>query len=172
MKSAIGCTKIVFMLLFFLMVSLPVRAEEADTGDGKNEFAAGTVWEIARNTDVKETPDGESRTKYVFTAGTSVVLLEEEQDGWCLVQNQENVGYIPTNALQIYGEENMEAMSREFEETVQEQTRVVEEYEIYKREKNFSLVWKILIIGFFSCFFGLSVYDAFRKNEKRNSDSI
>lgn len=156
---------VLLMMFFFMIIPLCAKGKEAEEFI---QFKAGTVWEVVRDTEVKEKPDEDAETLHVFSAGTAVLLLEDEQDGWSMVQNQSDTGYIPVEALQIYGAEDIDAMNQEFVQAEQEHIRVIEEHELVKKEQRTSFVWKVLIVIFIVIFFGTSIYDVLNRNRKND----
>lgn len=153
-------------LVFLVLAGVGANAAGTGLQEGEDQFTSGTVWEISCDTEVKEEADHDSKTVGALSAKSVVILLEDSKEGWCKVENQSYAGYIPVDILQTFGAETVEEMNREFEETQQENIRIVEEYELAQRGEKSHSIWKALIIVFVLAIFGTGIFAAFKRNEE------
>lgn len=148
--------------MLFAMVGISVQASE-------EQFTAGTVWGVARDTEVKETADIAAKTVGELEEGAAVILAEDTADGWCKVQNQSVTGYIPIEALQIYQAGESKELTQEFAEQEQLSITGIEDYEQIAKEKKTATIWGVVIGLIVVAIFAVGIISALKENDKTGS---
>ncbi len=144
-------------LTIALAVALPVTAE------GTEDAEFGTLQTLTRDVEVKEAADAGSATVGKLSAGTPVVEKSGEGE-WREIICQDIHGFVPADALQPFVTE-AESLSSEMERVGEEEQRLVEEHELYLRQRRISLVIVVLI----SLIFGIGIFTAIRNGKQGRS---
>lgn len=160
-KYGIG---IICAFLVFLISAGDVKAKEAE------QLVEGTMWETVRDIEVKEKADSSSKTVAKVSKGELVLLLEDESEGWCKIQNKTVSGYIQSSDLQIYHEEAMEEINQEFEILRQQNVRVLQEYDLAEKERRVATIWGTIIAIFALITFVLGFFMLSRKKHGENAN--
>ena len=148
--------------VLFVLAGISVRAAET------TQFVTGTVWKAAMDTDVMETADKESDKAGTLKMGDAVFVTEDEQDGWCKIQNQSVEGYIQVSALQMLSAEKIEQIDREFQAVEQFNLDVMNEYEYLQERRRTTIVWGCVIGALVIAIFSVGIVSAVRNNQREN----
>jgi len=150
--------------MLFVMAGISVQASE-------EQFKAGTVWAVTNDTEVKETANDAARTVGEIEAGTAVLLVEDAADGWCKVQNQSLIGYIPVEDIQKYQAGNEEELKKEFVEQEQMSITGIEEYEQTMKEKRTATIWGIIIGVLVAAIFAVGIILVLKGDKEQAKES-
>ena len=146
--------------MLLAVVEISVKAQE-------EQFTVGTVWGVTKDTEVKETADTTAETVGEVETGAAVLILEDEADGWCKVQNQSLTGYIPIESLQTYQAGDVDEMTQEFTEHEQVSTTGMEEYDQAIKEKKTATVWGIAIGVLIVAIFAVGIISALKGDKEK-----
>ncbi|MCM1217593.1 MAG: SH3 domain-containing protein [Lachnospiraceae bacterium] len=119
------CQSVLLMGALFVMLGIRAHAQE-------EQFTAGTVWGVTKTTEVKAAADDAAETVGEIKVSDAVIVAEDAANGWCKVQHQSIVGYIPTKNMRFYQPgmtEETEEEAPEAEEEAQETEEQAEEVE-------------------------------------------
>lgn len=145
-------------LLFLMGLWMPVQASEPE--------GEMTLQKTVRDTEIKESPETGAKTLREIEEGTGVIVYGEPQDSWSQVEYDGVNGYMESNALEYYMEDDEEeALEQEFE-TVQEETvRTVEESELIRKSRRTSAIWGGVIAVLVAAIFVVGVVSAIKKEK-------
>ena len=154
-------------LLFLCMAGaagLQAAAEE--------DAVVGILYEVTTDTEVKESASADSATVGRLQAGTTVIV-ESRDDTWSRVLYRELTGYVASDALEVYAEEQMENLAQEMNSVAEEEQRSVEEAELAAKQRRVSLLWGAVLAILILAIFGLGVASAVKsvKEEEQKEDS-
>lgn len=153
------------------MALLPVKAEE-NAGGAATEL--NQVMTISADCEAKETPDEDAAKVFDYTAGDSVWVVGETQDGWYKVSFQGKEGYVLkeyVTDLHIETEEGLQELptdelNEEMEALEAEGKMVIEEVERQREEKKRSRVWAIVISALVIAILAVGIFSARKSNKK------
>ncbi len=157
-------TSILIMAMLFGLTEFGAQAAE------NTQFVKDTVWEAADDVTVREEPNGKSKSIGKLEAGTPIVILEDEKDGWCKVKNQTLEGYVQTSDLQVVNAENAEALKQEFGVNDEFGSMVLEEYDYQKKQKRTSFIWGVVIGVLVIAIFAVGIVSAINSNKAEQGE--
>lgn len=152
----------VLMICFLGLTDLTVMAQEESDGIPVTEM--NQIMTVQTDCDARQTPDENSEVMMSYTAGSSVWVIGETENGWYKVSYQGKEGYIPREAvtdLQLQAESEQEesvtlteaGLDTEMAALEAENEMIVEEVERLRAEEKRSQIWKIviglLVVGIF-----------------------
>lgn len=148
------------MMIFFSLIAnrSTVRAQEI----------GGTLLELDKAVQVKESEDDNAAVLTELEKGTPVIAIEEGKNNTLKIKYQEYTGYIPKSAVSIYGEEEFETIVQEQKEEEAVNFRVMEEYETEQKDKKGSLLFGGLIALFVIVIFGVGIVAALKQEKKKD----
>lgn len=176
MKKKMVKTIIVFMVMFFVILGIPLnaRAKEAPASIQLSQFMIA-----AQQIDAREEPDEKSGVAFTYEAGATVYVTGETEDGWYIVLYQGKTGYININSakgiLAVTGID-VEALNAEMAEEEALSKLIIEETERYRAEARRSKIWGavivLLVIGIFATGIISTVQAEKKKNENAEEEGI
>ena len=150
------------MICFSGLTELPVMAQEADEAVVTE---MNQVMTVQSDCEARQAPDENAEVMMSYSAGSSVWVIGETQDGWYKVSYQGKDGYIPVAAvtdLQLQTEAEQEepvtlteaGLDTEMAALEAENEMIVEEVERLRGEEKRSQIWKmvigLLVVGIFA----------------------
>ena len=177
--------KMKFLVMFLLMsvflgrASLDVRAQE-DSGDF-SVTELNQVMTIAQDCSVYESPSEDSAVRD-YTAGSSVWVTGETQNGWYRISYQESEGYIlkdSTTGLMIEvegkGIVDLEdaGLAEEMAALEAENKAFIENVERQRAELKRSRIWMVVIVVLIVAIFAVGIVSTIKqvKKEEGQGDS-
>ena len=128
----------------------------------------GTLYEVTTDTEMKEAADAGSATLSELKAGTAVVV--ESDDGvWSKVLYRETEGYVASDVLEVYAEDELASLAQEMGGVAEDEQRFVEETEVAIKQKRTSMIWGSVIAVLILAIFALGVVSAV-KNAKEEEE--
>lgn len=178
--------KMKFLVMFLLMsvflgrASLDVRAQE-DSGDF-SVTELNQVMTIAQDCSVYESPSEDSEVVRDYTAGSSVWVTGETQNGWYRISYQESEGYIlkdSTTGLMIEvegkGIVDLEdaGLAEEMAALEAENKAFIENVERQRAELKRSRIWMVVIVVLIVAIFAVGIVSTIKqvKKEEGQGDS-
>ena len=178
--------RIIFLVMFLLMsvflgrASLDVRAQE-DSGDF-SVTELNQVMTIAQDCSVYESPSEDSAVVRDYTAGSSVWVTGETQNGWYRISYQESEGYIlkdSTTGLMIEvegkGIVDLEdaGLAEEMAALEAENKAFIENVERQRAELKRSRIWMVVIVVLIVAIFAVGIVSTIKqvKKEEGQGDS-
>lgn len=150
-------------LLIAVLTAAGLPAYAADDSD-----AVGTLYEVTVDTEMKEAADAGSAAVCELKAGTAVIV--ESADGvWSRVLYREQEGYVASDDLTIYAEDELENLAQEMNGVAEGEERFVEEAELSAKQRRTSLIWGAVIAILVLAIFWFSVTAAVR-NAKEDDE--
>lgn len=152
----------VLMICFLGLTELTVMAQEESDGIPVTEM--NQIMTVQTDCDARQTPDENSEVMMSYTAGSSVWVIGETENGWYKVSYQGKEGYIlieTVTDLQLQTETEQEesvtlteaGLDTEMAALEAENEMIVEEVERLRAEEKRSQIWKIviglLVVGIF-----------------------
>lgn len=150
------------MICFLGLTELMVMAQEESDGIPVTEM--NQIMTVQTDCDARQTPDENSEVMMSYTAGSSVWVIGETENGWYKVSYQGKEGYIlieTVTDLQLQTETEQEesvtlteaGLDTEMAALEAENEMIVEEVERLRAEEKRSQIWKIviglLVVGIF-----------------------
>lgn len=181
MKRAGRILLLLTMLSFTLgLFVLPVKANENTEETVVTEL--NQIMTISVDCDAKELPKREAASVMSYSAGSTVWVVGETQDGWYMVSYQDQKGYIPKDyisELQVEEEEGtvglVEAgLDEEIVAVEAENKMIIEEIERQRGETRRSRMWTIVIILLIIGIFVLGIFstiNSHKEKEEKKSDT-
>lgn len=151
------------MICFLGLTELMVMAQEESDGIPVTEM--NQIMTVQTDCDARQTPDENSEVMMSYTAGSSVWVIGETENGWYKVSYQGKEGYIlfeTVTDLQLQTETEQEesvtlteaGLDTEMAALEAENEMIVEEVERLRAEEKRSQIWKIviglLVVGIFA----------------------
>lgn len=119
----------------------------------------GVLYEVTVDTELKEAADARSATVGEVQAGTAVVV-ESEDGTWSKVLYRELEGYVESDVLEVYAEEELASLTQEMASVSEEEQRLVEEADLAARQNRSSVIWGSIIAVLILAIFGVGVMSA------------
>lgn len=150
------------MICFLGLTELMVMAQEESDGIPVTEM--NQIMTVQTDCDARQTPDENSEVMMSYTAGSTVWVIGETENGWYKVSYQGKEGYIlieTVTDLQLQTETEQEesvtlteaGLDTEMAALEAENEMIVEEVERLRAEEKRSQIWKIviglLVVGIF-----------------------
>lgn len=125
----------------------------------------GILYEVTADTEIKEEAAADSAVIGRLQAGTAVIV--ESDDGtWSRVLYQGLEGYVESDMLEVYAEEELANLEQEMGDVAAEEQRLIEEAELAAKQKRTSLIWGIVGAVLVLAIFGVGVVSTFRNTKK------
>lgn len=125
----------------------------------------GILYEVTADTEIKEEAAAASAVIGRLQAGTAVIV--ESDDGtWSRVLYQGLEGYVESDMLEVYAEEELANLEQEMGDVAAEEQRLIEEAELAAKQKRTSLIWGIVGAVLVLAIFGVGVVSTFRNTKK------
>lgn len=146
--------KIFLLCCVLLLGNVQVHAEE-------QMMKANTLLEVVEETELVE--DIEDRTSVIGTlqAGTPVISVEDERNGWIKVSYREMTGYISTLNVSKYGDAELD---QEFEQLANQNKLMMNELEYVALQKKQEMTWGIITGVLVIALFAVGIATAVVKN--------
>lgn len=158
MKKVLIMAAAVLTLLTALLVPVPVNAAEADTA------VTGTVLKTDTDVEVHQSASGTSEVITVLDAGTAVLVMEDDGEGWCRISAREITGYVESGYLvQLYSSDEM---SQEFEQIGNNYQMVFNEVQQLNRQQSQARIWGTVIVVLTVGIFAAGIIPVIRKNKE------
>lgn len=134
-----------------------------------DDSKVGVLYEVTADTEMKEAADAGSATVAEVQAGTAVVV-ESEDGAWSRVLYREQEGYVESDVLEIYAEEELESLAQEMGSVSEEEQRLVEEADLAARQNRSSIIWGSIIAVLILAIFGLGIVSAVKNAKEEEQE--
>lgn len=162
------CFSIAFiLLLLFRYDTLEVKAE-ADDGI-QSENIQGNLMEAAVDTVGREQQSMNAASVMELPAGTHILVVGEETDGWYEIYSQGKTAYVPSKDLTSPTILDATQLEQEMKKIEEEDKAFIESLEMQRKAIARSKVWRTVIIILIAGVFVTGVISALRKpkNEEK-----
>ncbi len=149
--------RIMTVLVAAMLLLLPMGTVNAA------EQASGmSLLEAAQDVDVYETPDGAITGQ--LPAGTAVLTLGKEENGWVQVMYQEITGYVKLEQMKAFGD--TQALDNEYANTENIHRLAFEEMKVQEEQQKQEMLWGAIIIFLIAAIFATSILSAVKKMDE------
>lgn len=149
--------KMLFCIAVMLLGCTTVYAEELES------IEKNMVLETAKEVELLEKPETAAKAVVTLQAGTPVMVVEEENNGWCKVANQGQEGYVQISALKTIG--NQEELNAEFEKISNTIQLAFDEIMTQENATKQARIWGTIIVVLIVAIFGVGIVSAIKKNK-------
>lgn len=160
MKKVIS--RVVFCIAVMLLGCMPVCASELES------VQKNMVLETMKETALQEEPKTNTKTVVTLSAGTPVLVVEDESNGWCKVSSQEQAGYVMISELKTIG--NPEELNTEFDMISNTVQLVFDEIITRENETKQARIWGSIIVVLIVAIFGVGIVSALKKNKQESEE--
>ncbi len=153
----------------------PVRANASQTSPDPEVTEMNQIMTILVDCDARELPERGAEAVVSFSAGDSVWVTGQTEEGWYLVSYQDKQGYIPEDCitnLQIESDgteiDLTEAgLDEEMTAIEAENAMLIEEAQRQKDEEGRSLIWIVVIVVLVIGIFATGLISVLKKNRRK-----
>lgn len=157
------------VLWFGILVSVPVRAEEAvqeiETTELNQIMLANEALEA------KEIPDDGADVVITYESGAPVLVIGETADGWYKVSYQGKAGYVHKSELTAQAID-VEGLNKEMESSEAESKLVIEEVERYRAEARRSRIWGTVIVLLVAGIFATGILSTVKAEKAKKKEAV
>ena len=186
-----GFAKLACLLIVSIAMGITARAAEANNiGEPVKK---NSVLQINSDAQLHEESNESSAVTSALPAGTPVVIMEDEKDGWCKVSYHENEGYVQISVLGVLGSpiapdlqnvqenakdadarntengenktvNNVDALNSEFANAKEEVIQAYQEAEQANEQLAEGILWKVVIAVLVVAIFAVGIASKLRGN--------
>lgn len=163
------CFSIAFILrLLSGYDTLEVKAE-ADDGI-QSENIQGNLMEAAVDTVGREQQSMNAASVMELPAGTHILVVGEETDGWYEIYSQGKTAYVPSKDLTSPTILDAAQLEQEMKKIEEEDKAFIESLEMQRKAVARSKVWRTVIIILIVLLFVFGIISAIKKSKGQNSE--
>ena len=149
--------EMVVIAVVVLLGSMPVSAAELE------QVQKSMVLETVGEVELLDKPVATAQVVCTLSAGTAVVVLEDEDNDWCKVTYQEQEGYLEVSMLKTLG--NQKELNAEFDKISNTIQLFFEEIITRENQQKQARIWGTIIVVLIVAIFGVGIASAVKKNK-------
>lgn len=154
--------RLLFGIAVMILSGITVYASDLD--HVQKDMVLETIEEVSLHEAARE------NAKIVATipAQTSVLVVEEAENGWCKVTSQEQTGFAKISELKTLG--NKDELDAEFDKVNETVLLAFDEIMTREKEARQARIWGSIIVVLIVAIFSVGIVSAIRKNKLENEE--